>query len=148
MAVDQQDVAMADTNSVVIEQFRAAGGQGTLPVGMHADRLVLLTHRGARSGAERTTPMMFVRVDDRIVVVASNAGAEHHPDWFHNLVAHPEVTVEIAGERRPATAVVLDGDEYRRTWDAVVEQAPFFADHQAGVTRRIPLVELDDPTPG
>ncbi len=137
---------MADTNAVVIEQFREAGGQGKLAVGMNADRLVLLTHRGARSGTVRTTPMMFVRVGDRVIVVASNAGAEHHPDWYRNVVADPGVTVEIAGERRRARAVVLDGDDYRRTWDAVVEQAPFFADHQAGVTRRIPLVELADPS--
>jgi deazaflavin-dependent oxidoreductase (nitroreductase family) len=138
--------AMADTNAVVVEQFREARGHGKLAVGMNADRLVLLTHRGARSGTVRTTPMMFVRVGDRVVVVASNAGAEHHPDWYRNVVADPGVTVEIAGERRRARAVVLDGDDYRRTWDAVVEQAPFFADHQAGVTRRIPLVELADPS--
>jgi deazaflavin-dependent oxidoreductase (nitroreductase family) len=136
----------AERNAVVIEQFRAAGGRGQLPNGMNADRLVLLTHRGAHTGRTRTTPMMLLRVwgsgGARLVVVASNAGAERHPDWFRNVVADPEVTVEVSGQRRPATAIVLDGDSYRVTWDAVVAQAPFFADHQAGVRRRIPLVEL------
>jgi deazaflavin-dependent oxidoreductase (nitroreductase family) len=125
-------------NARVIEQFRAGG-----PIeGMNRDGLLLLTTTGARSGRTRTTPMMFHRDGDRLLVIASNAGAPRHPDWYHNLVAHPDVSVELTGVSFPATAVVLRGEERDRVFAGIVEKYPFFADHQANVRRTIPVVAL------
>ena len=80
-----------EVNKRVVEQFRAGG-----PIeGMHRERLLLLTTTGRRTGEHRTTPMMFHRDGDRVLVIASNIGAPRHPDWYLNLVANPEVTVEV-----------------------------------------------------
>ena len=122
-------------NRKVIEEFRANGGAGDRP-------LLLLNTTGARSGLPRTTPMMYVPDGDRLLVLASNAGAPAHPDWYHNVVASPEVTVEVGGEVYEATAVVTEGQERDRLFAATVERYPFFADHQAGITRQIPVVTL------
>jgi deazaflavin-dependent oxidoreductase (nitroreductase family) len=130
----------------LIAEFRAAGGQ--LP-----DRpLLLLTTTGARSGRPHTAPMMYVAEGadgadgadgDRLLVIASNAGAPAHPDWYHNLVANPAVTVEVAGETYDATATPLVGDERDRVFARIAEDFPFFKDHQAGVSRTIPVVALE-----
>jgi deazaflavin-dependent oxidoreductase (nitroreductase family) len=123
-------------NRRVIEEFRANGG---VEPGRH---LLLLTTTGARTGQERTTPMMFIPDGDRILVIASNAGAPRDPDWFRNLVAHPEVTVEVTGDTYRATAEVPRGEERDRLFAGVAEKFPFFAEHQAKVTRKIPVVAL------
>ena len=124
-------------NRKVIAEFRANGG---VPDGRP---LLLLTTTGRRSGETRTTPMMFIPDGDRLLVIASNAGAPGHPDWFRNLVAHPEVTVEVTGETYPATAVVPEPAERDRLFAEVVAKYPFFADHQAQVSRTIPVVVLE-----
>ncbi|MQY14437.1 Deazaflavin-dependent nitroreductase [Streptomyces sp. RB5] len=130
-------------NQQVIDQFREQGGTGPIGEMMHADRMVLLTHTGARTGTRRTTPMGFWRLDgDRVCVVASNMGAVHAPDWYHNVVAHPEVTVELGAERYAATAVPVTGAERDRLWAELLTAAPFFADHEKQAGRTIPLVEL------
>jgi deazaflavin-dependent oxidoreductase (nitroreductase family) len=130
-----QDVKAA--NRELIERFRAEGGA---PEGRP---VLLLTTTGARSGNPYTTPMMRIDDGDRILVVASNAGAPRHPDWYHNLVAHPEVTVEITGDTYRANAVPLRGEERDRVFASISERYPFFADHQAKVARRIPVVALE-----
>jgi deazaflavin-dependent oxidoreductase (nitroreductase family) len=122
-------------NRRVIEEYRANGGAGDRP-------LLLLTTVGARTGQLRTTPMMFIPDGDRIMVVASNAGAWRHPDWYRNVLAHPQVTVERGAEKYQAQASVPQGAERDRLFDAICRQYPFFADHQAKVTRRIPVVVL------
>jgi deazaflavin-dependent oxidoreductase (nitroreductase family) len=104
--------------------------------------LLLLNTTGARSGQCRTTPMMYIPGDDCLIVLASNAGAPKHPDWYHNLVAHPEVIVEVGNETFDATAVVTEGSERQRIWTKVVGQYPLFADHQAKITRQIPVIVL------
>jgi deazaflavin-dependent oxidoreductase (nitroreductase family) len=129
---------MTERNRQVIEAFR---GGGEIE-GMHRERLLLLTTTGRVSGAERTTPMMFHREGERLYVIASNVGAPEDPQWFRNLVADPAVTVEIGDERYAATAVPLEGDDYARTWATITAAYPFFADHQAGTERRIPVVSL------
>jgi deazaflavin-dependent oxidoreductase (nitroreductase family) len=86
--------------------------------------------------------MMFVPDGDRLLVIASNAGAEHDPLWFRNLVADPQVTVEVTGETYPATAVVTEGAERDRLFAGIVEKFPFFTEHQAKITRPIPVVAL------
>jgi deazaflavin-dependent oxidoreductase (nitroreductase family) len=122
-------------NRKVIEEYRADKGAGGRP-------LLLLTTTGARTGEPRTTPMMYVPDGDRLLVIASNAGAPKHPDWYRNLVANPDVTVEVDAEKFEATAEVPSGAERDRLFAGIVEKYPFFADHQAGVTRTIPVVVL------
>jgi deazaflavin-dependent oxidoreductase (nitroreductase family) len=124
-------------NRKVIEEFRANGGAEP------GKPLLLLTTKGARSGAECTTPMMFIPDGDRLLVIASNAGAARHPDWYRNLVANPEVTVEVTGETYRATAVVTAGAERDRLFADVTSKYPFFVDHQKKVTRVIPVVALE-----
>ncbi len=77
-----------------------------------------------------------------MLVIASNAGAPKHPDWYHNLVAHPGVTVEMAGDTFDATAAPLAGEERDRHFARIAEQYPFFGGYQAGVDRKIPVVAL------
>ena len=127
-------------NRQLIEEFRADRGKNGGP--MAGRPLLLLTTTGAKSGQLRTTPMMYIRDGDRLLVIASNAGAPTHPDWYRNLVAHPEVTVEVGNETFKANAIVTEGLERQRLWSRVVELYPFFADHQAKTTRPIPVIVL------
>ena len=129
-------------NERVIEQFRANRGRGRIGDRLDASRLLLLTHTGARTGTRRTTPVMFLRLKGRLCVIASNNGAPRHPDWYRNLVAHPEVTVELGDETFPATAVVPTGRERDELFAEAVRQHPFFAEHQDRTERTIPVVEL------
>ena len=125
-------------NARVIEQFRAGG-----PIeGMKRDGLLLLTTTGAKTGRTRTTPMMFHRDGERLLVIASNIGAPAHPDWYVNLVAHPRVVVEVGAERFEATAVPLAGSDRERLWTMLKETYPFFAEHEAKTSREIPVVAL------
>jgi deazaflavin-dependent oxidoreductase (nitroreductase family) len=125
-------------NPRVIEQFRAGGAID----GMHRERLVLLTTTGRKSGRPRTTPMMFHRDGDRLLVIASNVGAPRHPEWYLNLVADPRVTVEMGEERYPAVARSITGPEREPVWAMLKENYPFFAEHEANAGRTIPVVEL------
>ena len=127
-----------EINRRVIDQFRAGG-----PVeGMQRERLVLLTTKGRRSGRPRTTPMMFHRDGDRVLVIASNVGAAAHPDWYRNLAADPHVTVEIGDETYPAIATPTAGADRERVWTLLKETYPFFAEHEKVTTRTIPVVAL------
>ena len=131
-------MGIRETNRRVIEQFRAGGEID----GMHRERLVLLTTTGARTGQQRTTPMMFHRDGDRILVVAANAGAPRHPDWYRNLEREPRVTVEVGGEAYPAIATVLAGEERNREWAALKKAYPFFAEFEKTAGRTIPAVAI------
>ncbi|GAA3451257.1 nitroreductase family deazaflavin-dependent oxidoreductase [Dactylosporangium matsuzakiense] len=123
-------------NAKTIAEFRANGRR------LEGRPLLLLTTKGRHSGRHYTNPMMYVRLDDRLLVVASAAGAERDPDWLRNLTADPAVTVEIDGEEYPATARPATGSDRDGLFERIAAQYPFFADHQAGIERRIPVVEL------
>lgn len=127
-------------NTQLIEEFRANRGKADNP--MAGRPLLLLTTTGAKSGQLRTTPMMYIPDGENLLVIASNAGAAIHPDWYRNLVAHPEATVEVRNETFKAIAIVTEGVERQRLWDKIVELYPFFADHQAKITRQIPVIVL------
>jgi len=123
-------------NRKLIEEFRAAGGVGERP-------LLLLTTVGRRSGEKRTSPIMYVRSGERLLVIASNAGGERHPLWYRNLIADPAVTVELADSTFAARAVPLTGPDYDREWAAIKQSFPFFAEHEEHAGKRqIPVVEL------
>src|SRR4051812_29838459 len=129
---------MKKTNAMVVEKFRAGDD---IP-GMHRERLVLLTTRGAKSKEERTAPMMFHRDAGTIYVIASNSGAKTAPGWYHNLVAHPRVKVELADETFDATARPLEGAERERVWSDIKRLYRFFAEHEKQAGREIPVVAL------
>jgi deazaflavin-dependent oxidoreductase (nitroreductase family) len=124
-------------NRQLVAQFRATGGP---PEGRP---LLLLTTTGARTGERVTTPMMRIDDNGRLLVIPSNNGATRHPDWFHNLVANPDVFVEVAGDSYAARAVVLQGAERDRMWSSVVARFAFFAEHQERAGRTIPVVVLE-----
>jgi deazaflavin-dependent oxidoreductase (nitroreductase family) len=106
--------------------------------------LLLLHSTGARSGAERINPMMYRRLDDdRVAVFASKGGQPTNPDWFHNLVAHPDATVEIGTETYPVRARVTAGAEREGIWSKHKTQWPGFADYETKTTRQIPVVVLE-----
>lgn len=127
-----------EINRRTIDRFRAGGDIE----GMHRDRLVLLTTTGRRSGAPHTTPMMFHRDGDRLLVVGSNVGAPKHPDWYLNLRKDPHVTLEVGAETYPALATPLIGDDRAVTWAMLKNTYPFFAEHEMKTSRVIPVVAL------
>ncbi len=131
---------MSDFNDRVIREFRENGGKVGPP--FEGAPMVLLHTTGAKSGAERLHPLVYHEIDGQRYIVASKAGADTHPAWFHNLVANPQVTLEIDEETYTATARVLDTDEREPVWTQVKERMPNFADYETKTDRVIPVVEL------
>ena len=132
------DMDIKEINQKVIRQFRAGG-----PVeGMRRERLLLLTTTGRKTGQLRTTPMMFDRDEEDLLVIASNVGAPTHPDWYLNLAEDPHVVVEVGEDRFDAVASTISGDRRERLWTRLKRQYPFFADHEAKTDRTIPVVAL------
>lgn len=130
-----------DWNRQTIEEFRTHKGK----VGgfWEGKPLLLLTTTGAKSGQKRTTPMMYLKDDDRLLVFASKRGAPTNPAWYHNLVAHPQVTIEVGEEKYEATATVLKGEERDQLYARQAELYPQFGEYQAKTTRKIPVVALE-----
>ncbi|MCF2535538.1 nitroreductase/quinone reductase family protein [Streptomyces sp. FB2] len=136
-----------DFNQQVIEEFRANKGRVGGP--FEGGRLLLLTTTGARTGRPHTTPVAYLPDGgERVLVIASAAGSSKHPAWFHNLVAHPEVTVESGAFTYPARAVVLQGEERDRAFARAVEADPGWAAYQERTERVIPVVALYEITQG
>lgn len=131
---------MNDYNRHLIEEFRANGGK--VSGQFEHTPLLLLTTIGAKSGQCRTTPLGYMPEGDRLIVIASSGGAPTHPDWYHNLVAHPQVTVEVGTETFNAIAVVAEDEERDRLWTKGVALYPSLAEHQAKTTRQIPVIAL------
>ncbi|MFL5675351.1 MAG: nitroreductase family deazaflavin-dependent oxidoreductase [Chloroflexota bacterium] len=133
---------MSDYNKTLIDDLRAHGGRAS--TGNWVGRQVLiLTTIGAKTGEPRETPLAYTRDGNRIVIVASKGGAPAHPAWYHNVVAHPSVTVEVDGERFEATArVVSDEAERRRLYDGQAAVHPSFRDYEAKTDRVIPVIVL------
>lgn len=129
-----------DWNSKIIAEFRANDGKVGGP--FEGAPLLLLTTRGRKSGAERTNPVMYLDDGDRLLVFASKAGAPTHPDWYLNLLAHPEVTVEVGTRTFRATAVALAGEERDRMYAEQARRYPGFAEYQSKTDRVIPVVAL------
>ncbi len=130
-----------DFNQQIIDEFRANAGRVGGP--FEGARLILLTTTGARSGAPHTTPVGYLPDGgERILVIASAGGADRHPDWFHNLVADPIVTVEDGAFTYPARAEVLTGAERDGIFARAVEADPGWAEYQARTDRVIPVVAL------
>ena len=138
---------MADTtdfnafNRSVIAEFR--DNEGVVSGPFAGAPLLLLTTIGAKSGAERTTPLVHTRDGDRIVIIASKGGAPSHPDWYRNVTANPDVTVELPGERFRAKARVAEGHERDRLFRAQADLMPNFDEYATKTDRVIPVVVLE-----
>jgi deazaflavin-dependent oxidoreductase (nitroreductase family) len=130
-----------DLDRQVIEEFRASGGN----VGgqLAGAPLLLLTTTGAKSGQQRTTPLVYLSEGGHIYVFAGNRGAPTNPAWYHNLVAHPDVTVELGAEKFEARATVVDSAEWDRLGSIQVQKIPALAELAAKITRKVPVVLLE-----
>ncbi|ARZ66528.1 cation-binding protein [Streptomyces albireticuli] len=128
-------------NQSVIEEFRANGGKVGGP--FEGGDLLLLTTTGARSGASHTTPLGYVRHEGLLLVVGSNLGAPAHPAWYHNLLAHPLVRVELGTEEFEAVAVPAEGARRDRLFARVTRAEPGYAAYQERTSRLLPVVALE-----
>jgi deazaflavin-dependent oxidoreductase (nitroreductase family) len=129
-----------ERNKMIIEEFRANGGKVGGP--FEGKTLLLLHTKGAKSQQERINPVACIKDGDRFVVFASKGGAPTHPDWYHNVVANPLVTVEFGTEKFQVRASVAEEPERTRLYSQMVEVMPGFGEYQRNTTRVIPVVVL------
>ena len=120
--------------------MRASGGRLKTTV---IAPTVLLTHTGAKSGKKRTTPLVYMRDGDNVVIVASKGGYPKHPAWYHNLRANPDTTIQVGSKRWPVRARVAEPTERARLWPRVLETYSGYGDYQRRTERKIPLVILE-----
>jgi deazaflavin-dependent oxidoreductase (nitroreductase family) len=132
---------MNDFNIAIIEEFRANEGRVGGP--FEGAPVLLLTSTGARSGERRTTPLMYMRDGERMVIFASKGGAPENPAWYHNLRANPAATVEVGSETVDVNAVVTEGDERQRLFNQQAERYSQFAEYAHKASRQIPVVALE-----
>ena len=131
---------MTGWNDGVIAEFRA--NEGRVGGQFEGAPVLLLTTTGAKSGLPRTSPMMYLEQDGKVYVFASKGGAPTNPDWYHNLVAHPDVTVELGAETYSASARVTSGEERDTVYAKQAHLYPGFAEYAEKTSRVIPVVEL------
>lgn len=132
--------ALDDFNRAIVEEFRANGGKVGGP--FEGGTLLLLHTTGAKSGQARLSPLAYLTVGDKILIVGSYAGAPKNPAWVHNLRARPRAHVEIGTDAYDVDVRELPADERDAMYPRVIEVAPVFADYQANTARVIPLFEL------
>ncbi|MGW4529405.1 nitroreductase/quinone reductase family protein [Nocardia sp. NPDC004340] len=128
-------------NESVIAEFRANGGKVGGPFEGRTN-MVLITTTGAKSGRPTTNPLVYVPDTDRIVLIASNGGADKHPAWYHNLRANPELTIELGTETYTGKAEFLTGEEAETLYTRMIDLMPVFAEYRAETTRRIPVIAV------
>ena len=127
-------------NRKIIDEFRANKGKVG---GMFEGRTLLLLHtKGAKSRRERINPVAYVRDGEKFVVIASKAGAPTNPDWYYNIVANPELNVEVGTETFRVHATVTEEPERTRLYDKMVEMTPGFDEYRHKTTRKIPVIVL------
>lgn len=131
---------MNDFNQQIIEEFRA--NDGKVGGDFEGADMVLVHHTGARSGTERVTPLVYRREGDGWIIFASKAGAPDNPDWYHNLKANPDTTIEVGSERIEVTATEVTGADRDRIFEAQKRDVPQFADYEASTDRVIPVILL------
>jgi deazaflavin-dependent oxidoreductase (nitroreductase family) len=131
---------MEELNTPIIEEFRSRGGKIG---GQFTGKNLLLLHTiGAKSHQPRVNPVGYMKDGDAFVIVASKGGAPTNPDWYHNLLAHPEVELEVGTERFRAHATIPEGEERDRLFADFVKQEPGFAEYQKNTSRLLPVVLL------
>jgi deazaflavin-dependent oxidoreductase (nitroreductase family) len=130
-----------DWNTEIIDEFRTNAGRVGGP--FEGAPMLLLHHRGAKTGTERVNPLVYLPEGDTMVIFASKGGAPTNPDWYHNLLANPEATVEVGTETVAVKAREAHDDERDRLWETIKAERPGFADYELKTTRRIPVVVLE-----
>ena len=139
---------MDDFNTRVIDEFRANGGR--LGGGFAGAPVLLLHHKGAKSGTERVNPLAYQAVGVDFAIFASKAGAPTNPDWYHNLVAHPDTVVEVGDETVPVVARVAGDEEREPIWEAQKKAMPGFAEYESKTSRLLhhayDRLKAEDPT--
>lgn len=131
-----------DFNQAIIAEFRANAGK--VGGNFEGAPMILVHHRGARTGTERVAPLVYQAVGDAYAVFASKGGAPTHPQWYLNLVANPETTVEVGAETIPVRARVATGAEREQIWSTQKELMPGFAEYERTAQgREIPVVVLE-----
>lgn len=130
-----------DWNKQIIEEFRANEGRVGGP--FDGATMLLLHHKGAKTGTERVNPLVYQPVDDAFAVFGSKGGMPTHPDWYHNLRANPHARVEVGTDIISVVARVAAGEERVRIWTKQKLDRPGFADYEKQTTREIPVVILE-----
>jgi deazaflavin-dependent oxidoreductase (nitroreductase family) len=129
-----------ERNEPIIKEFRENGGKvkGWAP-------LILLTTKGAKTGQTHIIPLMYVPYGNQILAIASKGGAVKNPEWYHNVLAHPDVTVEVGDEKFETTARILSGAEREKAFEKAVEVFPPYGKYQKKAPREIPVIALERP---
>ncbi|HRD13435.1 MAG TPA: nitroreductase/quinone reductase family protein [Mycobacterium sp.] len=138
--MDTSKAALDAFNQPIIEEFRA--NKGVVGGPFEGATLLLLTTTGAKSGEPRLSPLAYLTIDDKMIIVGSKAGADTNPAWVHNLRANPRAHVEVGTDAYDVVARELPADERDATYPKIVELAATFGDYQAKTNRVIPLFEL------
>lgn len=123
--------------------YKASGGRLGHKIPGVPGKMLLLDHVGARSGAKRTSPLLYVRDGEDLVIVASKGGYPKNPAWFYNLMANPDTTVQVGSHHLPVHARVAQPEEYERLWAKAVAGYHGYEDYKARAERQIPLVVLE-----
>jgi deazaflavin-dependent oxidoreductase (nitroreductase family) len=139
---------MDDFNTMIIQEFRANGGKVVaLAQGRPFEGIpmILLHHRGAKTGVERVSPLVYQKVGDSYAVFATKGGAPGHPAWYHNLMANPDAQVEVGTETLDVTAHELEGNERQEVWERQKTETTVFAAYEEKTKdiRQIPVVLLE-----
>lgn len=133
---------MSEWNDGIIKEFRA--NDGKVGGGFEGRPLLLLHHKGAKTGAERISPLMYKRLDDGYAIFASKGGADTNPDWFHNLKAHPKTSVEVGRDHVEVKARVAEGAEQDTIWEQWKSEYSQFAEYEEKTSRaQIPVIVLE-----
>ncbi len=130
-----------DRNAIIIEEFRANAGKVGGP--FEGRNMLLLHNTGAKSGAERVNPLVYQALDANFAVFASKGGAPTNPAWYYNLVANPDITIEVGTETLDVRARVAAAEERDQIWTRQKEEISTFADYEAATSRVIPVVVLE-----
>jgi deazaflavin-dependent oxidoreductase (nitroreductase family) len=124
--------------------YKATGGRLGHSIPGVPGKMLLLDHKGAKSGIKRTSPLLYFRDGEDLVIVASKGGFPKHPAWYHNLKANPETTVQVASHHLPVRARTAGSEERERLWPLAVKSYHGYADYQVrSKGREIPLVVLE-----
>lgn len=134
-------MSFGDWNQKIIDEFRE--NEGKIGGQFEGAPMLLLHTKGRKSGAARVNPMMYQQVGDSLAVFGSKGGMPTHPDWYLNLVADPNLTVEVRAETFEVVARVAEGEERERVWEEQKKRYPGFADYEKATTRQIPVVILE-----
>lgn len=137
---------MSDWNAGVIAEFRK--NKGKVGGQFEGAPLLIISHKGARTGKQRTNPVMYFKDGPRYLVFASKGGHDYNPDWYHNLKAHPDVRIEVGTERIEVHAQEITGAERDRLYAKQAALYPQFAQYQKKTKRIIPIIAFTPKTKG